>query len=270
MPLVFNAFGPLALDHKLATKIFRQLLPEFVYSVENVRFETSPGRRDPRYLGDRSAVDVALQVKTPQGEHGIVFCEIKYSEDLSQSISPTRWAKPRYGSALKEVRLYRNPDSPLLRSAPIEQLTREHMLSQLAVDNGVCQRAVFVAFAPRLNRRCTAAFVVYANELLPIDENDRTRVAFRHFTLEAFIDAIDVAGNQDTADRLWRRYCNFQRIYDAALSVLAPKLSSEAAANVSRAAVSPDLGPGGTRKRVKQPSAPDGEPTGVSEASSHA
>jgi hypothetical protein len=52
-------------------------------------------------------------------------------------------------------------------------------------------------------------------------------VAFRHLTLEAFIDAVDVAGDQSTADRLWQRYCNFQRIYDAALSVLAPRASSE-------------------------------------------
>lgn len=55
---------------------------------------------------------------------------------------------------------------------------------------------------------------------------DWTRVGFRHFTLEAVIDAIDVAGDQETANRLWQRYCNFQRVYDAALAVIAPKTSS--------------------------------------------
>ena len=81
--------------------------------------------------------------------------------------------------------IYKDPNSPVLRSVPIEQLAREHMLSQLAVDNGVTPRAMFVGIGPRLNRRVNAAFIVYANELLPIDETDRTRVPFRHFTLES-------------------------------------------------------------------------------------
>ena len=259
----------LALDLKLATKVFRQLLPDFVQTVENVKFETSPGRKDDKYLGDRSAVDCALMVRTPAGETGIVFCEVKYSEDLSQSLPPTRWAKPRYESALKEVRLYKNPDSPLLRSAPIEQLTREHMVSQLAVDNGVCERAVFIAVAPRLNRRCSAAFTIYANELLPLDGSDRTRAPFQHFTLEAFIDAIDVAGDQTTADRLWQRYCNFQRIYDAALAVLAPKLRPEAATNAASAAASAYARVRGTRGGRRQTNVVAADATDAVEASAH-
>lgn len=267
MPLVFNAFGPLALDMRLASKVFRELFPGFVRSVENVRFETSPGRKDDRYLSDRSAADVALDIRTPQGERGIIFVEMKYSEDLSHSVSPTRWTKPRYEAALKEVRLFKNPASPLLRSAPIEQLTREHMLSQLAVDNGACQRALFVAIAPRLNRRCSAAFKIYANELLPVDESDRARVAFHQLTLEALIDAIDVAGDQDTADRLWQRYCNFQRVYDAALHVLAPKLSANTIAS-SSSGTSADARASAARKRDAPPNA--SESASTTEASADA
>lgn len=245
MPLVFNAFGPMAIDVKLATKVFRQLLPHFVKSVESIAFEHSPGRREDRFLADRSAFDVAVHVKTPEGDAGIVYVEVKYTEDMAGPAA--RW-RDRYDEALKEVRLYKNPESPILRSAPIEQLMREHALAQLAVDNGIIPRAMFIAIGPRLNRRANAAFVVYANELLPIDETDQTRVAFRHFTLEALIDAIDVAGDQTTADALWQRYCNFQRVYDAALAILAPKprqvtpatpaaveLSGEANSNKERA-----------------------------------
>jgi hypothetical protein len=219
-PLVFNAFGPLALDVKLATKVFRQLLPDFVQSVENVVFEHSPGRRDDRFLADRSAFDVAIHVKTPEGGSGIVYAEMKYSEDMTGPAA--RW-RERYEQAFNEVRLFKDPTSPILRSIPVEQLAREHCLSQLAVDNGVTPRAMFIGIGPRLNRRVQAAFVVYANELLPIDETDRSRVGFRHFTLETFIDAIDVAGDGETADQLWKRYCDFQRVYDAALAVIAPK-----------------------------------------------
>ncbi|MBR0854783.1 PGN_0703 family putative restriction endonuclease [Bradyrhizobium liaoningense] len=229
-PLVFNAFGPLALDIAFATKVCRQLLPS-VESVEEVLFEHSPGRRvddpshDNLWLADRSAVDVALRVRMTDGEPGIVYCEVKYSED--QTGPAARW-RERYDEALKQVRLYKNPDSPVLRDVAIEQLTREHMLSQLAVDNGVTSRAIFIAIGPQLNRRVQAAFRVYSNELLPVDDSDRSRVPFKHFTLEAFIDAIDVAGGQALADQLWQRYCNFHRVYEAALSFLAPNAQSVA------------------------------------------
>jgi hypothetical protein len=220
MPLVFNVFGPLALDVKLATDVFRQLLPQFVHSVERIVFEHSPGRRDDRFLADRSAFDVAVHVTTPEGEAGVVYCEVKFSEDMTGPAA--RW-RERYDQALKEVRLYKDPDSSILRSPPIEQLMREHALAQLAVDHGVTPRAMFIGIGPRLNRRVHAAFRVYANELLPVADDDPTRVRFQHFTLETFIDAIDVAGAREMADRLWKRYCDFQRVYDAALAVIAPR-----------------------------------------------
>lgn len=223
MPLVFNALGPLALDTKLATAVFRQLLPEFVHSVERIAFEHSPGRRDERFLADRSAFDVAVHITTPDGEAGIVYAEVKYSEELSGPVA--RW-RERYDQALKEVRLYKDPESALLRSAPLEQLMREHCLGQISVDLGITPRAMFIGIAPRLNRRAHAAFRVYANELLPVADDDPTRVRFQHFPLEMFIDAIDVAGDRETADQLWRRYCDFQRVYDAALAVIAPRALS--------------------------------------------
>ncbi|MCK1412470.1 MULTISPECIES: hypothetical protein [unclassified Bradyrhizobium] len=233
MPLVFNAFGPLALDTKLATAVFRQLLPDFVQSVERITFEHSPGRRDVRYLADRSAFDLAANIVTPEGEAGIVYAEVKYSEDMAGRVA--RW-RERYDQALREVRLYKNPDSPILRSAPLEQLMREHMLAQLSVDRGIAPRAMFIGIAPRLNRRAIAAFRVYANELLPVPDDDQTRVSFQHFTLETLIDAIDVAGDQATADQLWKRYCDFQRVYDAAMAVIAPKKPSSNPPNPSAAA----------------------------------
>lgn len=223
MPLVFNVFGPLALDTDLGTAVLRQLLPDFVHSVERIAFEHSPGRRDARYLADRSAFDVAVHIKTPEGEAGVVYCEVKYSEDMAGPVA--KW-RERYDQALQEVRLYKNPDSSILRSPPLEQLMREHMLAQLSVDRGITPRAMFIGVAPRLNRRAIAAFRVYANELMPVPDDDPTRVRFQHFTLETLIDAIDVAGDQETADRLWKRYCDFQRVYDAALAVIAPKAPS--------------------------------------------
>lgn len=231
MCLVANAFGPLALDTKLATNVFRQLLPDFVHSVERIVFEHSPGRRDERFLADRTAFDVAVHVTTPDGESAIVYVEVKYSEEPT---NVARW-RGRYSEALKEVRLYKDPESAILRAPLIEQLMREHCVAQLAVDHGITPRAMFVGVGPRLNRRVDAAFRVYANELLPVSDDDPTRVRFQHLTLETFIDAIDVAGDRETAEQLWKRYCDFQRVYDAALAVIAAKVPGSETPNSTTA-----------------------------------
>ena len=217
MPLVFNMFGPMALDHKLATAIFRELLPGFVHSVERIQFEHSPGRRDERFLADRTAFDLAVHVTTPGGEPGTIFIEVKYSESME---GPAARMRDRYNQASKEVRLYDNPDSLILRSTPVEQLWREGMLAQLAVNNGVTQRAVFIAIGPKLNRRVQGVFRVYQGELLDVDRQDADRVPFIPLTLETVIEAIARAGATDHAQVLWDRYCDFERVYHLSLQQL--------------------------------------------------
>ena len=218
MPLSMNMFGPMALDLKLATSIFRDLLPGFVHSVERIRFEHSPGRRDERFLADRSAVDLAVHVITPHGEPGIIFIEVKYSESME---GPAARMRDRYDEASREVRLYDNPDSLILRSAPIEQVWREHMLSQLAVDNGITPRAVFLAIGPKLNRRVQGVFRVYQGELIDAGRRDADRVPFIPLTLETVIEAIAAAGAIDQAQVLWDRYCDFDRVYRLSVHQLA-------------------------------------------------
>ncbi|KRR26213.1 hypothetical protein CQ14_21290 [Bradyrhizobium lablabi] len=217
MPLVFNMFGPMALDRKLATAVFRELLPGFVRSVERIRFEHSPGRRDERFLADRTAFDLAVHVTTPSGEPGTLFIEVKYSESME---GPAARMRDRYNEASKEVRLYDNPDSLILRSAPVDQIWREGMLAQLAVDNGITPRAIFLAIGPKLNRRVQGVFRVYQGELLDADRQDADRVPFIPLTLETVIEAIVTAGATDHAQVLWNRYCDFERVYRLSLQQL--------------------------------------------------
>jgi hypothetical protein len=217
MPLVFNMFGPMALNLKLATAVFRELLPGFVRSVERIQFEHSPGRRDERFLADRSAFDLAVQVITPSGEPGTIFIEAKFSEGME---GPAARMRDRYNDASKQVRLYDNPDSLILRATPIEQIWREHMLSQLAVDNGVTPRAIFLAIGPKLNRRVQGVFRVYQGELIDPDRQDTDRVPFIPMTLETVIEAIATAGATDHAQVLWDRYCDFDRVYRLSLQQL--------------------------------------------------
>jgi hypothetical protein len=218
MPLVFNMFGPMAFDLKLATSVFRVLLPGFVYSVERIQFEHSPGRRDERFLADRTAFDLAVHVTTPDGEAGTIFIEVKYSESME---GPAARMRDRYNEASKQVRLYDNPDSLILRAAPIEQVWREHMLSQLAVDNGITPRAVFMAIGPKLNRRVQGVFRVYQGELIDANRQDAGRVPFIPLTLESVIETIATVGAADHARALWDRYCDFDRVYRLSLQQLA-------------------------------------------------
>jgi hypothetical protein len=92
------------------------------------------------------------------------------------------------------------------------------MLAQLAVDEGLTSRAMFLAIGPRLNRRVQAAFRCYANELIPDDDLADNRVRFQAITLENVINAIHQAGAVELAKKLWARYCDFERVFHLAMA----------------------------------------------------
>ena len=231
MPMLFNLLAPLASDRELATAVFRRLMPAFVHSVEKIIFEHSPGRRDNRFLQDRTAFDAAICVITPDGELATLYVETKLSESME---GPAARMRDRYNEASRLVRLYREPDSALLRSVALEQIWRIHMTAQLAVDHGVTARAVFIGIAPRLNRRVQAAFRVYQSELLDLDDRDDRRVGFVPLTLETIIEAIADAGGSELARALWGRYCDFGDVYRLSMEELidSPELREP---NVQRA-----------------------------------
>lgn len=216
MPMSFNLFAPMALDLSLATAVFKQLLPEFVQEVKGFKFEHSPGRERKKgeWLEDGTAFDLAVKVITPEGEDGTIFIETKYSEDMA---GPAARLRDRYDEVSRRVALYKDPDSPMLRTFALEQLWREHMLAQLTVDQELTSRAVFITIGPRLNHRVMAAFRAYENELIADDDRDTNRVPFQAFTLETLIDTLSDAGAADLARQLWARYCDFERVFNVAL-----------------------------------------------------
>lgn len=215
-PMSMNLFAPMALDTNLATAVFKRLLPEFVHEVTGFKFEHSPSRerRKGEWLEDGTAFDLAVNVTTPDGDEGTIFIETKYSEDLS---GPAARLRDRYDDVSRASGLFIDPESPMLRTLALEQLWREHMLSQLIVDQGLTSRAVFIAIGPRLNHRVMSAFRAYENELIANDNLDANRVPFQAFTLETVIDTLGDAGAADLTQQLWARYCDFERVYHVAL-----------------------------------------------------
>jgi hypothetical protein len=213
--LIFNALGPLALNLERANRVFQILFPETVARVEHIGFEHNPGRHQAFMLSDATATDAVVRFITHDGEEASIFIEGKYSESFLKG-QVARW-RSRYSEAIEQTRLFKNPDSPLIRLPGLEQLMREHMLSQLCVDHGFTTKGIFLVIAPGLNRHVQTACRLYANELLAPEGN---RVPFVNCTLESFVEAINQAGDTDLASMLWGRYLDFERIYRLALEAV--------------------------------------------------
>jgi hypothetical protein len=229
-PMTFNLLGNMSENLNFATAVFKHLFPAFVDTVDQIIFEHSPGRdRDKGpWLWDGTAWDAAVRVTTPEGEAATIYIETKNSEDM---MGPAARMRDRYDQASRQVNLYRDPDSPVLRNLALEQLWREHTLAQLTVDQGITSRAMFLAIGPKLNRRVMSAFRAFQGELRDPGHTDANRVAFVPMSLETFIEAIHIVGATELAEALWARYCDFQRVYDISLAAIGGRVNDVAEAS---------------------------------------
>lgn len=203
MPLVFNLFGPLRLDLQLATAVVARIIPDFDGTVTQVLFEHSPSRGDPAFTDDYTAFDVLIRYQTSRGQRGFVAFEVKYSESGREPIHPP---KARYQLLSRDVDLFVDPNSDKLRTLPLQQLWREHCLAQTMIENGLYEEGTFVLIAPELNEPLQRMGRAYAHHLKLPDEH---HVGFSAVSLETFIEAIRVAGAEQHASALHRRYCDF-------------------------------------------------------------
>lgn len=205
MPLAFNLFGPLKLDPMLATRVMGQLVPGFAGEITQLGFEHAPARGNPAYTGDHTAFDVVLRYRTPDNRSGCLAIEVKYSESMQE---PVPAFHPRYNALIPESGLYRDPTAPGLRSNPLQQLCREHLLTQTMVDRGLYDEARFLVIAPRLNYHAQQAAQAYSEQLAA----PAGKVPFQSVTLEAVIGALAKVGEPDLATALYARYAAFERI----------------------------------------------------------
>ena len=58
--MVFNLFAPLKHNRTGARRVLNAILPADIKTVTGLYFESSPGRGDPRYIGDNTAFDVVV------------------------------------------------------------------------------------------------------------------------------------------------------------------------------------------------------------------
>ena len=207
MPLAFNVFGLLKLDLAFASRVLAELFSDLAGAqVRAVLFEHSPGRGNPVLTGDHSAFDVLLRYEKPDETRGFVAIEMKYSESCQE---PAPAIRPRYDDLAEVSGLFVEPRKPALRTNPSQQLFREHLLAQAMLMRGDADEGRFVVIAPQLNTLVASAVAGYQAELEPAGED---QVRFASITLEDTIVALAMAGEEQYAARLYRRYCDFQLV----------------------------------------------------------
>lgn len=224
MPLTFNLFAPLKLDLHQATRFINELFPGFMKEVIAIKFEHSPSRGNPRFTADYSAFDVAIYGITPTGQRAFWSVEVKYTEAGAEPL-PSRFSDRHFAIASASD-LFKEVDDPMLFANPLQQLFREHCLSQSIVENGMADIGIFSLVSPRLNHLTQQMGEIYASHLNPPAPE---RVPFVSLTLERIIEALALIGLVDHAQALHRRYCDFWLIDgELELEAIKPKSPSKA------------------------------------------
>jgi hypothetical protein len=147
----------------------------------------------------------------------------KYAESMTE---PPSVHRHRHDELSDTSGLFIEARSPHLRTNPLQQLWREHLLAQAMLLRGDYDEGRFVLVAPRLNHLVQNAGGAYACQLLePTDGHAR----FMNVPLERVIEAIGRAGEPDYAVALYRRYLDWWRVdevLDAALGLRQPTPAS--------------------------------------------
>jgi len=197
-PLCFNLFGELQRDLALASRVFEEVLDEAGLQVTAVEFEHSPGRGDPRFTGDHSAFDVFVSYTTAAAVNGFVGIEVKYVENLD---APPARHRPRYEEVADAMCVFSPERRYLLRSPPLEQLWRDHLLAgSLALDPASgFHHGTFAVVYPNGNTIVGAAVESYKSCL-------RDSTGFSAMTLEHLLEVIRRAGGGDWVREVQERY----------------------------------------------------------------
>ena len=129
MPMCFNLFGELHGDDKRLGSAVNALWPDHPGIVEDIRFEWSPGRRDPMYLNNRSAFDVAIHLQRPDGGRGVIGIETKYHEDIRREKAPDPQKRlPRYQEVTERSGIFPPGWQAKLVGTDLQQFWLDHLL----------------------------------------------------------------------------------------------------------------------------------------------
>ena len=200
-PLCFNLFGELTCDLSLASAVMNSMTGGRFTEVTKIDFEWSPGRRDPRYLNDRSAFDVYLRCRSASGGKGFIGIEVKYHENLAGLAGGH---KSEYDKVADKMGCFRENREPLLKS-PLQQIWRDHLLAGVTRIEDGHEDGLFVTLYPKDNLDVANALSDYRAQLL-------SDGSFAAWTLEDFVGKLSSFSGASWIDAFTNRYLAFDKI----------------------------------------------------------
>ena len=200
-PLCFNLFGELTQDLALASAVVRDMTAGRFKEVTKIDFEYSPGRRDPRYLNDRSAFDIFLRCQTATGKEGFIGIEVKYHENLQ---GPHGDPKPLYSDVANKMGCFKSDHAPLKQS-PLQQIWRDHLLAGITRIVDTYDDGLFVTLYPKDNTHVSTALSAYRTHLTNED-------SFASWTLEDFVAALRSHSEAPWIASFNDRYLAFEKV----------------------------------------------------------
>lgn len=205
-PLAFNVFGELSRDLNLATLVFRSLFPQRkIGCVTEIKFEYSPGRRNPKYTSDSSAFDVFIEYENKLSEYCFFGIEVKYAENLNDEPATH---KEVYSYIAEESNIFDMSNLPKLKNKPIQQVWRDHLLAlSLFITNNDYQLGDFIYLYPKGNLECQSAIEKYKATF-----NEKVPNYFKQLTLEDLLEAINNYCSDPWVSEFENRYLNFEKI----------------------------------------------------------
>ncbi len=184
MPMCFNLFGSAWAHQDRAAAAIATLWPDSssATSIGEVIFEWSPGRLDGRYLGNRSAFDVAF---LPIGEQGpmILGVETKYHEHTRPEKPARDERLDRYLEVAEQSGAFRAGFERAVNGTWLQQIWQDHLLLLSMLQNPDQWAAGrFVVVYPAANPSFAEATSAYSKLLT----DDAT---FGAVTVEELLDA---------------------------------------------------------------------------------
>ncbi|MBK8410852.1 MAG: hypothetical protein IPL19_23185 [Sandaracinaceae bacterium] len=182
MPMCFNLFGDLAGDAAAAQRAVRAWWPDAPSGPVQVRFEHSPGRRDPAFLGNQSAFDVAFEIDAGADTRAIVGVETKYHEHAAKEAPPKPVALGRYVEVTERSGVFVDGWREHILGTDLQQIWLDHLLvlSMLQHPSQRWRWGRFVLVYPADNPSFVSAAARYAALLA-------NRSTFAATTIEALL-----------------------------------------------------------------------------------
>jgi hypothetical protein len=194
MPMCFNLFGECFDDRDRSDAAWAGLWPDAPRGASRIRFEWSPGRRDERYLGDRTAFDAAFVTTTDLGA-AVIGIETKYHE---HALAEPRATRQRYFEVAAASGVFRPGWESEILGTPLQQLWRDHLLVLSMLQTGEYRWGRYVLVYPAEN----VSFATAARQYRAVLLDDTT---FEARTLESMLDRA-VLHPPETGRAFARRY----------------------------------------------------------------